>query len=424
MLTYNQARSFMKDCARFGSVPGLDNIKNLCAELGNPQDKLRIVHIAGTNGKGSLGAYLASILQKSGLRVGRYVSPAVMCAREVFTVCGEPVTEEGYARAVSAAYDGVQRMLARGKAHPTQFEIETASAFECFLNERCDIALIEAGMGGRLDATNVTAKPCLCVITHIAEDHTAFLGDTLEKIAYEKAGIIKDGVPVVSARQDIISRQVLEERCRKTRSPLYYADATEIINADFSGIEFSCGKYRLKTGMCGAYQCENASAAIACALALRGMGFDITDDDIKSGTESAVWAGRFEALRRSPPFIIDGAHNPDGARRLAESVRMHFGGEKPRFVFGMFADKDYEKTAELTAPLASHIYTVTPPSPRGLDADTLCGAVRKYNGACSACKSVEEAVKKAAQYGGGAVCFGSLSFLSEVKNIICGGEKI
>lgn len=422
MLTYKQARSFMEECARFGSVPGLENIKNLCRELGNPQDKLRTVHIAGTNGKGSVGAYLAAVLEKSGLRVGRYVSPAVMCEREVFSVNGEAVTEDSYARAVSSAYDGVRRMLKRGLSHPTQFEIETAAAFECFLNEKCDIALIEVGMGGRLDSTNIISKPQLCVITHISMDHTAFLGDTLEKIAAEKAGIIKKGVPVVSAEQDVIVSKILEDKCRAENAPLYYADKTQIVNANLSGIEFECGEYRLKTSMCGAYQCANASVAVKCALVLREIGYKITDNDIKSGIECARWQGRFEVLRNNPPFIADGAHNPDGAQRLAESIRLYFKDKKPCFVFGVFRDKDYEKIAQLTAPLASCIYTVTPPTARGLDAKALCDAVKKYNNRCISCESVEQAVRLAAECEDGAVCFGSLSFLAEVKNIIGDGE--
>lgn len=422
MLTYTQARSFMDECARFGSVPGLENIKNLCAVLGNPQSRLRTIHIAGTNGKGSVGAYLASILEKSALRVGRYTSPAVMCAREVFSVNGEPVSEDVYAMAVSRAYDGVRTMTERGLAHPTQFEIETAAAFECFNEQKCDVALIEVGMGGRLDSTNVIEKPLLSVITRISMDHTAFLGDTLEKITEEKAGIIKRGVPVVSAEQALISRQVLENKCRLECAPLYFADETQLIGANFDGIDFSCGGYRLHTSMCGAYQCDNAALAVKCALVLRENGVDITDEAISGGIAAAAWSGRFEVLRRNPPFIIDGAHNPDGAERLAQSIKMYFGEKKPCFIFGVFRDKDYKKIAALTAHLSSRVYTVTPPSPRGLDAAVLCETVKKYNSECTACGSVRDAVRLAAESADGAVCFGSLSFLAEVKKLIEGGE--
>ncbi len=418
MLTYTEARSFMNGCARFGSVPGLENIKNLCTELGNPQNKLQIIHIGGTNGKGSVGAYLASILMHSGFRVGRYVSPAVMCKREVFSVNSIPVSEESYARAVSMAYDGVQQLLKKNLPHPTQFEIETAAAFECFIHEKCDIVLIEVGMGGRLDSTNIIEKPLLSVLAHIGMDHMAFLGDTLEKITAEKAGIIKNNVPLVSTTQELISTHILEDKCKKLNSPIYYADKTQIIKSDFDGIEFLCGNYTLDTSMCGAYQCDNAAVAVKCAEVLCSIGYTISDDDIKNGIKSAAWGGRFELLRKKPPFIVDGAHNPDGAEKLAQSIKLHFGNKKPCFVFGVFKDKDYEKIAELTAPLASHIYTVTPPPPRGLTATELSDTVRKYNPDVTACSEISEAINKAVQCKDGVVCFGSLSFLAQIKELI------
>lgn len=416
MMTYETARSFMEECAALGSVLGLENIKNLCNRLGNPQDRLPTIHIGGTNGKGSIGAYLASVLIQSGLRVGRYVSPTVMCAREVFSVNGTPVSEESYAFAVSGVHDAVEQMINQNLTHPTQFEIETAAAFECFIHEKCDIAIIEVGMGGRLDSTNIIEKPLLSVFAHISMDHMAFLGDTLDKITAEKAGIIKSGVSAVSVNQDLISKQILEDKCRALNTSIHYADKTEILSSSLDGIRFLCGGKEYKTAMCGAYQCDNASAAIKCADMLKNMGYAISDDDIRIGIENTVWNGRFEVLRQSPPFIIDGAHNPDGAMRLAESIRMHFGNKKPCLIFGVFADKDYDKIAQLTAPLGARIYTITPPSPRGLSAEILCQTVKKYNPDCIACKDIDHALSLCADYPDGVVCFGSLSFLSAIKN--------
>lgn len=416
MMTYETARSFMEECTRFGSVPGLENIKNLCGQMGNPQDKLPTIHIGGTNGKGSIGAYLASVLTQSGLRVGRFISPAVMCEREVFSVNGAPVSEESYAFAISKAHDAVSELLKQNLSHPTQFEIETAAAFECFIHEKCDIALIEVGMGGRLDSTNIIEKPLLSVFAHIGMDHTAFLGDTIEKITAEKAGIIKYGVPVVSVNQNLISRQILEDKCRALNTSIYYGDKTEIIASSLDGIDFLCGGREYKTAMCGAYQCDNAAAAIKCAKILKSMGYVISDDDICTGIAKTLWNGRFEVLRQNPPFIIDGAHNPDGAMRLAESIRMHFGDKKPCLIFGVFADKDYDKIAQITAPLGARIYTIAPPTPRGLSAEILCETVKKYNTDCIACDDAERALSLCADYPDGVVCFGSLSFLSAIKN--------
>lgn len=416
MMTYEKARSFMEECTRFGSVPGLENIKNLCGQLGNPQNKLPVIHIGGTNGKGSIGAYLASVLTRSGLRVGRFISPAVMCEREVFSVNGVPVSEESYAYAVSKAYDAVSGLLKRNLPHPTRFEIETAAAFECFIHEKCDIALIEVGMGGKLDSTNIIEKPLLSVFAHIGMDHMAFLGDTIEKITAEKAGIIKYGVPVVSVEQDLISKHILENKCRELNTAVYYADETKIISSCFDGIEFLCDGKEYKTAMCGTYQCANAAAAIKCADMLKSMGYAISENDIRMGIANTVWSGRFEVLRKNPPFIIDGAHNPDGAVRLAESIRMHFGDKKPYLIFGVFADKDYDKIARIIAPLGAKIHTITPPSPRGLPADILCETVKKYNPDCVVCDNTDHALSLCADYSYGTVCFGSLSFLSEIKN--------
>lgn len=416
MMTYEQAREFINESARSGIVPGLENIKRLCDCMGNPQNALPTIHIGGTNGKGSVGAYLASVLMQSGLRVGRYTSPAVMCEREIFSINGEPVSEHSYAVAVSRAYDAAMQMKKQGLSLPTQFEIETAAAFACFVHEKCDIALIEVGMGGALDATNVIEKPLLSVFAHISMDHMAFLGDTIEKITAEKSGIIKHDTPVVSAGQELISMQILENKCRTVNSEIYYADTTKIISSSLDGTEFLCGGEKYKTTMCAAYQCDNAAVAIKCVQLLRSMGYEISDTDITRGIENAVWHGRFEPIRKNPPFIIDGAHNPDAAARLAESIRLYFGAKKPCMIFGVFADKAYDEIARLTTPLGAKIYTVAPPSARGLSADILCETVKKYNPDCVCCKDIDHALSLCADYPDGVVCFGSLSFLSEIKN--------
>ena len=406
-MTYSEALAYVESLKDRGIVPGLSNMIRLCETLGNPQDCIKTVHIAGTNGKGSVGAYLGKILECEGYYTGRYVSPSVGDTLESFLINGTAVSEDDYAQCMSIVRDAAKRIEREG-FFPTPFETETAAAFVLFKMKKCDFALIECGMGGRLDATNVIKSPVCSVITKISTDHTAFLGNTIAEIASEKAGIIKQGGFAVSARQCDDAAAVIAEKCRELCTPIEFADKAEIITGGLDGIDFSYKGKTYHTSLSGLYQAQNAALAICTA---QRMG--ISEKAISEGVKKARWAYRFEVISREPLVILDGAHNPDGAAELARTVGRYFKKEDVTFVFGMFRDKDYEKTAELTAPLCKKIYTVKPPSERGLEAETLAETVKKYNENV-AVSDIETAVWQAEE-SRVTVCFGSLSFLERAK---------
>lgn len=405
-MNYNEAAEYVRSLTSRGIVPGLSNMRRLCLELGNPQDKLKTVHIAGTNGKGSFGAYLGKMLECEGYCTGRYVSPAVEKARESFLINGEAVSEEDYARCISAVRDAAERIEAEG-FFPTPFEVETAAAFVLFDWKQCGFALIECGMGGRLDATNVIKSSVCSVITKISADHTAFLGDTLSEIAAEKSGIIKSGGIAVSAMQCEEVSEVIEKKCRETGVDLVFAEKADIISSGLDRMDFEYDGKQYHTSLTGLYQAQNAALAICAA---RRIG--ISEKSIREGVEQTKWSYRFEIIKKNPYVILDGAHNPDGASELAKTIKRYFKKEDVTFIFGVFRDKDYEKIAELTAPLAKKIYTVTPPSLRGLKAETLAETVRKYNENVTA-SDIETAFNEADSRA--VICFGSLSFLKKAR---------
>lgn len=404
-MNFGEAAEYVRSLSSRGIVPGLENMCRLCAELGNPQDKVKTVHIAGTNGKGSFGAYLSEILKCDGKSVGRYVSPAVENVRESFLINGKMISEEEYAQCISIVREASEKIEREG-FFPTPFEVETAAAFVLFDMKKCDFALIECGMGGRLDATNVIKNPLCCAITKISIDHTAFLGGTIEEIAAEKAGIIKSGSIVVSSPQCAEAEAGLEHSC----ADIEFAKSAEIIKSGLDGINFTYDGEAYRTSLTGLYQAQNAALAICAAKRI-----GICEKSIKAGITSAKWAYRFEKIKENPYVILDGAHNPDGAAELAKTLTQYFKKEDLTFVFGVFRDKNYEKMAELTAPLAAKIYTVTPPSPRGLEAEVLAETVRKYNENVTV-STVAAALKNADTRA--VICFGSLSFLKAAREAV------
>ncbi len=392
-MNYAEAREYIKKAAEYGIVPGLDNITKLCEKLKNPQDSLNVIHIAGTNGKGSVGAFVEAVLLDAKIKVGRFASPSVFEYLEQFKINGESMSEEKYAYYISRTAEEADKM----NPHPTPFEMETAAAFMYFADEKCDMVLLEAGMGGGMDATNVIKKSLVSVITPISMDHMQFLGDTIEEIAAEKAGIIKENGLVVSARQSDGAADVIIKKCKEKNAHLYFAES-ETEHA---------------ISLCGEYQKENAALAEKVCRTLSSFG--VTEENIKNGLKNAVWHGRFEKICDEPVFIIDGAHNIGGAERLRESVEKYYGGKKLVYIMGVFRDKEYEKIAEITAPLADFIYTITPDNPRGLQNTELCKTVSKYNKNTRAV-TIDEAVKIClGKTDSVIVAFGSLSFMGELQ---------
>jgi dihydrofolate synthase/folylpolyglutamate synthase len=425
-MTYEEAREFIDQSNQYGSVLGLDTITNLLDRLGNPQEQLKVIHVAGTNGKGSTTAFIAAILSASGYRVGRYISPALFSYRERIQIASDYITEEGVCDAITVIQPICEAMVREGFAHPTSFEIETAMAMLYFHWQQVDFAVIEVGLGGRLDATNVVSNPICCVITSISMDHMQFLGDSLEKITKEKAGIIKKGAPVVTVNKSPEVLFVLKQTCNDVGTSIVVANTEEVSPTEFSpeGTTFRYLDQEYTIPLLGLHQIENAILAIETARILRQCGYPINEKAIKIGLQEAKWRGRFEILRRKPYVIMDGAHNEDAALQLKESIQLYFANRRIIFIMGVFADKNYRRILEITAPLAQVILTITPSNTRALNSTQLANEAKQYGSATvidagtiqqALTRAYEEATEEDV-----IIAFGSLSFLGELSDFIPG----
>ena len=350
---------------------GLDRTRELLAGLGNPQDKLRVVHVAGTNGKGSTCAFLASILQEAGYKTGLFTSPYIIEFADRIRVNGSNIAPDDLLGVTLAVREIAEAM----PDHPTEFELMTAVAFTHFAQQECDICVVEVGLGGRLDSTNVLEAPELCIITPIALDHTELLGDTLAAIAGEKAGIVKPGVPVVSAIQEPEAMAVIAAAAAEHGSPLTCVDADQLEGtpADFSYRRWE----QLAVGLLGSYQPENAATALEAVEVLRQRGWAIPDEAVVDGLANVYWPGRFEVLGDEPTFIVDGGHNPQGAQALIDSLEQRYPGRPVIFVMGVLGDKDY---AAMVRQIIGYeptrmVICIEPPNPRALTTEDLSRAL-------------------------------------------------
>ncbi len=424
-MNYKEARVYLDEVSKYGSVLGLESMRELLRRLGDPQNELKFIHISGTNGKGSVLAYLSTILTGAGYRTGRYISPTLFSYRERIQVDGEYIEKESLARHVTAIAAAAEEMQKAGLPSPTVFEMETALAFLYFKEKRCDIVTLEVGCGGLLDATNVITTTLMEVIASISMDHTDLLGDTLAKIAAQKAGIIKPDTMVVSAQQKSEAAQVIEDTCKEQHCTLQMVDESKISNVHY-GAEGQTFSYKtwenVAISLAGSYQIKNAALALEGVEALRKLGYALSDQQVREGLLHTAWRGRFTTLRRDPTVIIDGAHNPAAALELKESLERYFPGKTLYFVMGMFKDKDYAQVIDLTAPLARHIITVeTPGNPRAMPARELAEAVGKVNPSVEWADSVAHGVEKALAMAGkedAVIVFGSLSFLGEAADAV------
>ncbi|WP_283680968.1 bifunctional folylpolyglutamate synthase/dihydrofolate synthase [Parablautia sp. Marseille-Q6255] len=430
-MNYKEARTFIQEISVRGSMLGMETVTNLLALLGNPQDDLKFIHIAGTNGKGSVLAYLSTILEQAGYLVGRYISPTLFSYRERIQINRENISREDFAALASQVCDAYREMERRGMALPTVFEVETAISFLYFRKKGCDLVMLETGLGGRLDATNVIKTPVLTMIASISMDHMEFLGDTIEQIAWNKAGIIKPHVPVVCAHQSAGAKQVIVEEADKQGSGYTFVQPQKITDICYGMEEqsFVYGDFgRIVIHLAGRHQIENAALALEGVAALRRQGYEISDGAVVAGMEQTVWKGRFTAIHQKPLVILDGAHNPDAASRLRDSVEMYFKGRKKYYIFGVFSDKEYDKIIDITAGLAERIYTVqTPGNPRALPAQKLAEAVARVNPSVEACGDIKTAVEKSFALSGDEdviLVFGSLSFLAEAEQAVEQYERV
>ena len=400
-----------------GSKPGLERTRALLSSLGGPEKSLRFVHIAGTNGKGSTAACIAAVLQRAGHRTGLYTSPYTVCFNERIQVDGEYISDGELERLT----DEMRPIAEAMDDPPTEFEMITALAMMHFRDQNCGIVVLEAGMGGELDSTNVIGVPEVAVITAIGYDHVAELGPGIADIASAKAGIIKGGGDVVIYGGEREADAVFERVSAERGARLGRADFSRITGLEFSleAIGLDVAPYgRIDFPLVGAYQPNNALLAITALEVLREKGYPIGDGDVVAGLESVRWPGRFEILGRAPVFILDGAHNPQGARATADSLRRHFGEREVVFIFGVMADKDVDAMIGAVAPLAAAVIAVRPGSDRAMGARELADRVSRRGVPVSASETigcgVAEAVARAGE--GGIVCaLGSLYFSADVR---------
>ena len=420
-MLYEEARVYLEHVSKYGSVLGLESIRHLMEELGNPQNELQVIHIAGTNGKGSILAYVSTVLQCAGWKVGRYISPTVMEYLERFQIDGEYMPKEVLLPIVEEVKWAAEQMQMKGMPYPTVFEIETAIAFVYFARENCDYVVLETGLGGRLDATNIVKNTKVCVFASISMDHMAVLGNTLAEITEEKAGILKTESVAVSYPQTEEVRKILQQKADEKNIPLWFADKEQVVvqKEELGSQNFSYKEFQdVEIQLTGRNQIENAITALEVIRALRNQNVSIPDEAIYQGMRRTVWPGRFQVLEASPLVIVDGAHNEDATRRLAENIRTYLQGRPIIGVMGVFKDKAYKTIIEIMQPYLEYVYTIDLPNKdRTLDRRELARALKAQGISAEDCESVEKALRKAkksAKDGQAVLVFGSLSYLGEV----------
>ncbi len=420
-MTYNEALEYIHGISWTFCKPGLERINTLCDSLGNPEKELKFIHVAGTNGKGSFCSMTESVLRKAGYKVGLYTSPFIYRFNERMRVNGEDIPDQTLAEITEYVKPFADAMVDK----PTEFELITAIAFEYFKREKCDVVVLECGMGGRLDSTNVIRNPYLSVITGISLDHTAFLGDTPEKIAFEKAGIIKDSAPVLFGGEDEGVKEVISKVAGERGSDIYYADysALKITKTDLEGSVFDYKTLQnIEISLLGLYQPRNAALVLEGIEILKKQGLNIPDEAIREGLVSAKWRARFEIIGREPTVIFDGAHNPEGICAAVESIKRYFGSRKLVLVSGVLKDKDYNAIADSMSEVISDAFTITPDNPRALSAadfaKVLCGKGVKAEETENIGEALRLGKERAKELKTALCCLGSLYTYVEVINEI------
>ena len=413
-MTGQEAADLIHQRAWVGQKPGLDRIRRLLGRLGDPQNELKFVHIAGSNGKGSTAAMLASVLSAAGLKTGLYTSPHLWQFNERFQVEGVPISEEDLvditAQVLEAAED------------ETEFELMTAIGMVYFLRAGCDLVVLETGLGGRLDSTNVIPAPETAVITHIGLEHTELLGDTVAKIAAEKAGIIKPGCSAVLYGQSLEAETAVERACGVVNVSLSRTAPVEPVSSGQEGQRFTYrGRGPYSISLLGEYQVHNAAVVLETVDALRRRGWEIPEKAVQSGLSQARWPGRLELARRSPDVILDGGHNPQCMEALARALGELYPGKKLIFLIGVLADKDWSTMLGELLPLAKEFYTITPDSPRAMSAVELADYLEKQGARAVPCETVRDGLDRAlaSSEPQDVVCAcGSLYMIGEVRHLL------
>lgn len=406
-MTYQEAMDFLEDTKKYGSVLGLDSIRALMKQLGDVQEQISVIHVAGTNGKGSTCAFLSSIYGAAGYHVGRFSTPDVFSYEEEFLYNDVPIEKEELAKIFSVVKDACEKLVLAGLPHPTRFEVETAAAFLWFYNKKADMAIVEVGMGGETDATNVITSPIASVLASISMDHMGFLGKNLKDIAAVKAGIVKNNCPVFSTWQEPEVETVIRNRAKECNSTLVFVDKTSVAK-----------EFDYQISLQGEFQKQNAMLAVEVVRGLQEV-FPVSEAHICKGLAMAKWPGRFEQIGSEPLFYIDGAHNIDAAKKLRQTIDAEFSDQRVIYIMGVLEDKDYEEIAEIMFTEGDIVYAVTPNNPRALSARELCDVLLELDVRGYECKDVKMAVETAMELAelsdGVVVAFGSLSYLKEAK---------
>ena len=419
-MTVNEAIEYIHSNFWKGSIPGLERTQELLAKMGNPEKKLKYIHIAGTNGKGSTAAMTASILQQAGYRVGLYTSPYIYRFHERMQVNGVEISDED----LIAVTEYVKPLAQSMEQSPTEFELVCGIAFEYFLRQNCDIVVLEVGMGGAWDATNVIECPEVAVITNIGLDHTDVLGDTVEKIAETKAGIFKEGGHAVIYRGSESVEKVFEDICLQRSVSLKKADfdGLRLHSHGLEGQVFDCGERKnLQLPLLGIHQLKNAAVVLGIVDSLKEQGWNISEQNIRDGLQFARWPGRFDIVGKDPLFIIDGGHNPQCIDALVVNIQDYLKDKKVIALTGVLADKDYADMYKPVMPLVQEFVCITPPNPRRLVAEELAGHLQSVGAKATACESIEDGVRKARQLAGNdgvVLCFGSLYTIGSIKEAL------
>jgi dihydrofolate synthase / folylpolyglutamate synthase len=419
-MNYEEALQYIHSPKYNNMRLGLDNIRSLMSALGNPQKQLKFVHIAGTNGKGSVASYLSHILEKAGYKTGLFTSPFIERFNERVKVNQEDISDDSLAKITEM----IKKIIEKEQISTTEFEIMSAIAFQYFYEQQCDIVVLEVGLGGRLDSTNVIEHPLLSIITSIGLDHQAFLGSTLTEIAGEKAGIIKENTPVLLYSQEKEAEDIVYRIAREKKSLVFQPDFSQITNisTDLSGQSFNYKALKdLKVTLLGEHQLKNAAVVIEAVQLLKENGIYIDENALRLGLAETKWPGRFEIIHHDPIIVIDGAHNIDSINALVDNLTKYFHDNKIIAILGILKDKDVEEMIEGVSTVIDSFITVTPNNPRAMKAEDLACRLTDKNQLAQVSQSFEEAIDLAIELAGkdGIICsFGSLYYIGEIRKIM------
>ncbi len=412
-MTVQEAIDYIENFTWSRTKMGLARTRELLEKLGDPQKKLKFIHVAGTNGKGSTCAMLESILRHAGYRTGLYTSPFIETFCERIRFCGQNIEEDALAEITERVAYFADRM----EDHPTRFELITAIGMLYFVERACDIVILEVGMGGLYDSTNVIEAPEAAVITNIGYDHTEYLGETLGEIAVQKAGIIKPGTDVIcyDNTPDVI--EVIRDDCRKKGARFHPAGNADVrlISSDLVRQQFMWKGHLLALSLPGIYQLRNAAVVLKTIEVLRKKGIRIETDAVREGLLAVRWPARFEVLSTDPLFILDGGHNPQCAEAVAENIRQYLPDREITMLMGVLHDKDYEKELDILDPYIAEYFCITPENPRALPAEKLAETIRRREKQATACETIPEGIRKGLSSGRPLLAFGSLYTAGDIR---------